>query len=35
MEELVLGADRIKAGDRLACQAQVLGDVEVRIPAWF
>jgi ferredoxin len=35
MEEMVLGADRVRAGDRLACQAEVVGDVEVRIPDWF
>lgn len=35
MEEMVLGADAASRGDRLACQAQILGDVEVRIPRWF
>lgn len=33
-EELVLGA-RARAGDRLACQARILGPVTVRIPDWF
>jgi len=35
MEEMALGADHVQRGDRLACQAQVLGDVEVEIPEWF
>lgn len=35
MEELVLGSDATARGDRLACQAQVLGDVDVVIPDWF
>lgn len=35
MEEMVLGAEKVARGDRLACQAQVLGEVEVRIPEWF
>lgn len=34
-EELVLGADAARRGDRLACQAQVLGPVEIHIPEWF
>ena len=35
LEELVLGADAVRRGDRLACQAQVQGAVEVVIPEWF
>ncbi len=35
MEKLVLGMSAEGRGDRLACQAQVLGRVEVRIPEWF
>lgn len=35
MEEMVLGPEKKRRGDRLACQAQVLGDVEIRIPEWF
>jgi 2Fe-2S ferredoxin len=35
MEEMVLGAEAAARGDRLACQAQVLGDVEIRVPEWF
>lgn len=35
MEKLVLGMTAERRGDRLACQAQVLGRVEVRIPEWF
>ncbi len=35
MEEMALGADHVAHGDRLACQAQVLGEVEVEIPEWF
>lgn len=35
MEGMVLGADAAARGDRLACQAEVLGDVEVRVPEWF
>ncbi|MFZ5478114.1 MAG: 2Fe-2S iron-sulfur cluster-binding protein [Myxococcota bacterium] len=35
MEKMVLGSDASARGDRLACQAQVLGDVEIRIPEWF
>jgi len=34
-EEMVLGMDAAARGDRLACQAQVLGDVDVIIPEWF
>ncbi|MSP56954.1 MAG: (2Fe-2S)-binding protein [Myxococcales bacterium] len=35
LEELVLGSDAVRRGDRLACQAQVRGPVEVVIPEWF
>lgn len=34
-EELVLGDHRARAGDRLACQARVLGPVTVKVPDWF
>ena len=34
LEELVLGAEAAARGDRLACQAQVLGAVEVVVPAF-
>lgn len=34
-EPLVLGDARVRAGDRLACQARVLGPVTVKVPAWF
>ncbi len=34
-ESIVLGHEAIVAGDRLACQARVLGAVEVRVPAFF
>jgi len=34
-EAMVLGAERVRAGDRLACQARVLGPVVVRVPDWF
>jgi ferredoxin len=35
MEPAVLGSSRASAGDRLACQARVLGTVRVRVPPWF
>jgi ferredoxin len=35
MEAIVLGPEALDRGDRLACQAQVHGDVEVRVPGWF
>lgn len=35
MEQLVLGMDAERRGDRLACQAQVNGRVEVTIPEFF
>lgn len=34
-EAMVLGDARARAGDRLACQARVLGPVTVKVPAWF
>lgn len=34
-ESIVLGHEAVDAGDRLACQARVLGPVEVRVPAFF
>lgn len=34
-ETMVLGAEHLLAGDRLACQARVLGPVVVRVPEWF
>ena len=35
MEQLVLGMEAERRGDRLACQAQVSGAVTVRVPEWF
>lgn len=35
MEELVLGSEAAARGDRLACQAQVLGPVEIRVPEFW
>ena len=35
MEQMVLGHSRVKAGNRLACQAKAHGPVKVRIPEWF
>jgi len=34
-EQMVLGAERTRAGDRLACQARILGPASVRVPDWF
>lgn len=34
-ERMVLGYESATAGHRLACQARVLGPVEVKIPRWF
>lgn len=34
-EKMVLGAVHVDRGDRLSCQAKILGTVSVRIPAWF
>jgi len=34
-EELVLGAKNQAKGCRLACQARILGPVELQIPRWF
>lgn len=35
MEQLVLGMQAEQRGDRLACQAQILGPVKVRVPEFF
>jgi 2Fe-2S ferredoxin len=35
MEQMVLGSTHVAAGNRLACQARLLGPVRVRIPEWF
>jgi len=35
MEGMVLGGRNQAAGDRLACQARVFGDVDVTVPRWF
>ncbi|RME26787.1 MAG: (2Fe-2S)-binding protein [Deltaproteobacteria bacterium] len=34
-EAMVLGASRADAGQRLACQARLVGPVVVRVPEWF
>ena len=34
-EEMVLGGNRIRNGERLGCQARIVGPVTVRIPANF
>jgi ferredoxin len=34
-EEMVLGVDKFQKGHRLACQANVHGDVSLNIPEWF
>ena len=34
-EQMVLGAERARVGDRLACQARVRGTVAVRVPLRF
>jgi ferredoxin len=34
-ERMVLGDAKVKAGDRLACQARLRGPVTIRIPAYF
>ena len=34
-EQLVLGDEKFKKGNRLSCQARVRGEVRVRIPDWF
>jgi 2Fe-2S ferredoxin len=34
-EALVLGSRAQSNGDRLACQARVMGDVEFTVPRWF
>jgi ferredoxin len=35
MEEFVLGMEAALRGDRLACQAQILGPVDIFVPEWF
>jgi ferredoxin len=35
MEQMVLGSANVAAGNRLACQARILGPVRVRVPQWF
>lgn len=34
-EQMVLGEQRARQGDRLACQARLQGPVVVKIPDWF
>ena len=34
-ESMVLGLEKSQKGHRLACQAIIHGDIEVRIPDWF
>ena len=34
-EQMVLGASNVAKGNRLACQAKLQGQVEVRVPDWF
>lgn len=34
-EELVLGGAQVRAGQRLACQARVVGPVQLRIPGRY
>ena len=34
-EQMVLGVDAFEKGDRLACQARLEGEVEVKIPDFF
>ena len=34
-EQMVLGVACLKTGSRLACQARILGPVQIRIPSWF
>ena len=34
-EKMVLGPDADARGDRLACQARILGDVTIEIPEFF
>lgn len=35
LEEMVLGSEASRRGDRLACQAQVLGPVDIAVPEFF
>lgn len=34
-ETMVLGSQSAAAGNRLACQARILGAVTVKVPRWF
>lgn len=34
-EQMVLGHESASSGDRLACQARILGPVSVKVPRWF
>ena len=34
-ETLVLGPIAASRGDRLACQARVMGDAQITVPKWF
>jgi ferredoxin len=34
-ESIVLGHEAVQAGDRLSCQARILGPVKVQIPEFF
>jgi len=34
-EQMVLGASKVANGDRLACQAKILGPVAIRVPKYF
>ena len=34
-EALVLGPGRLKAGERLGCQARIVGPVQIRVPDFF
>ena len=34
-EQMVLGSQSTTGGDRLACQARVVGPVTVKLPRWF
>ena len=34
-EAMVLGSERAREGDRLACQARALGPATIHVPDWF
>jgi len=34
-EQMVLGASKVAKGDRLACQAKIVGPVSIRVPKYF